>query len=321
MDGGVVWSGKLANTLSLTDDINDDYASIGTLSIGCMGPMADLWVDACSSSSSVDCAFIDIKGDAFGEVHVPELASGQTIRVGGRFGNYTQAVGASATCDEELPAGYDTQAVDPTENSPRGFWAAVEDNSESPSLDGVAAYARILIQGQDAMHGQIILNGYDTSSDPLGDDYWLGDVLVGSGDPNASPADPAPKVYSTDSGRASSDRLGLYYDALSTADGGGAVGVVEFMMHGTECDPPNGSEGVCEMPTRDWPFGESTQTREPIVIPLYGPVFDSLPSTGGPPVLLERQDTMCGSPCPPPWVSFSSSDYLVLGQGEGAREV
>jgi hypothetical protein len=45
MDNGVVWSGRMnSSTTTFNNAIEDDFASVNTMSIGCVSPMSDLWV-------------------------------------------------------------------------------------------------------------------------------------------------------------------------------------------------------------------------------------------------------------------------------------
>lgn len=115
MDHGCVWSGKLNSTTStVTNDIADDYSSIGTLVIGCVGPRADIWVE--------DTELVDIRGDMFGEIHVASLEADQTIRIGGLLGDLDQASSDVAMCQSDPYDG--TPSIDPVyplEDSPRGI--------------------------------------------------------------------------------------------------------------------------------------------------------------------------------------------------------
>jgi hypothetical protein len=317
-DYGAVWSGILGNNFPTTpDDINDDYASISTLTIGCegvepgnwvMGPAADLWVQ--------DTPSIDLLGDVFGEIHMPQLTSSQRIRVGGKFAEHdTHASLPTSSCFGD--AAYDINGVS-AENSPRGYWEAVEYTSDQVD-NGVAARARILLQADSSLHGQIVFNGLGASGDPMTDGYWIGDVWVGSGDPNGTT--PTPVIYSTNTGRASAGRVGpsdyrAGYTVTSSTDGGGSIGVVKYYLHGTDCNPQDGAT-VCFMPTATWP---GSGTLEVAKGALYGKMIDGVTGDGYPPVTIERQSMICSS-CPAPWEDVTSSCVVLAAQGANGREV
>jgi hypothetical protein len=172
----------------------------------------------------------------FGEIHVPQLTARQTIRVGGRFGDRSQV---SATCDSEVTS-YLMSPVTPQEDSPRGWWDDVEDNGAPISIP---FYARILIRQPLSLHGQIILDANnDTTTVDL--DSWKGDVLVGTGNPLDLNHSGTPKVYSTNSTRTSSDRLGPYYTVPAAPDGGGAIGLVTFPLARQDCEPLSTCTGL-----------------------------------------------------------------------------
>jgi hypothetical protein len=313
MDTGVIWSGKLGNSTPF--DISDDYASVGHCRIDCMGPAADIWIDECASDPG--CAKIDIVYDCYGEIHVPVLGAVQSIRIGGKFGDL-DTMGDMCSTEIDEPD-FDVSGVLPTEDSPRGYWADVDSGADPfNGVYGVAPYARIMIQDIAAMEGQVVLNASNASSDPVGDEYYLGDVWVGSGDPNGST--PSPKVFSA-SGRATeTEREGEYYAESRTADGGGAIGVVGYNLHKIDCDPDD-EETVCSLNMQDWPVTGGTQARETIIIAHYGPV-DDFAAGGVIPFEVERQSLTCVPPaCPAPWSNISTLCTVRMGQGTNGRDV
>jgi hypothetical protein len=195
-ESGVVWSGILGNGFNpptTPDDITDDYTAVGTqndgaLSIGCVGPRADLWVH--------QCILVDVLGDMFGEIHVPELAAYEVVRIRGKLGDigqvtddYSNPDHYALTCTGELRYTGDSITA---EKSPRGFWSEIEDN-HGTGTPGFAVYGRILVRRPHGLRGQVILDEMNTGVPRPGDDHpceWLGqgdgymrgDVEIGTGD-------------------------------------------------------------------------------------------------------------------------------------------
>jgi hypothetical protein len=260
-ENGSVWSGRLNS--ANPNDINDDYASIGQVQIGCMGPLADLWVK--------DAASINVMNDMLGEIHLPVLTAAQTIRIGGRFGDFDDALAVVSPCHAEVGGPNQIFGYSPgSEASPRQLWLAVEDNATVLGTTGAAAYARIRIQQEFGLQGQIIL---DAARTVAGDDVskWRGDVLVGTGDP-VNPPPVGPKVYSTNTGRADADRVGPEYIAGSLATGGGAIGLASFSLMVQESEPYSPCTTV---PCGFVPGISSARfasTGDGIVLRFYGPV-------------------------------------------------
>jgi hypothetical protein len=111
----------------------------------------------------------------------------------------------------------------------------------------------------------------------------------------------------------------FYDNTRADLNGGtGAVGLVPYHLHSTDCEPVNSGVQYGDMPTSSWP--DSPATRETIVLRFYGPVIDSSPG-GSIPVKVYRQSMLCGSPCPPAWECISSDCTVAAGQGPGGREV
>jgi hypothetical protein len=111
-----------------------------------------------------------------------------------------------------------------------------------------------------------------------------------------------------------------YYD--NTTDvGDGAVGQVPYHLHDDLCEPPNGTDGVCTMPTRDWPVTGGTQTRQTIVLPFYGPVYDHETGDSHEPVKVEWQDMTCSGSCPPSWYCITSECLVLVAPSGHPREV
>lgn len=316
-DTGVVWSGKLNSTTSVvTDDLTDDYASIGEVHIGCVGPKADLWVQ--------DTPSIDIAGDMFGEVHLKELPSGQVLRIGGRFGDLQQAQSSVALCmSEYVGGGFD--GVSPVENSPRGVWAAVENNVSG--LPGIADYGRILIRTPQRLRGQIILDAYrttDFTQDAA--TRWRGDIEVGTGQAANLNLPGTPVVISTNVGRASANALGPAYSLGSGPLGGliscvgtahqqemqaGAVGLPAFTLYPSDARFIDINQGSCQddpmypATLNQAQFCQYTTTangtptgvhRVGVRLPFYGPVMTTV-VYGASPLFIEwHRDALPGEP-------------------------
>src|SRR5262249_25242963 len=137
----------------------------GALSIACMGPNADLWVH--------QCILVDITGDMFGQIHLPELAAYEIIRIGGRFGDLRQITddpflatmfeGLTCSTTEELHYTGDDTAV--TEDSPRGFWWDVEDYNHN-GRPWPAIYSGIFVREPNGLRGPVILDALNTDGLP-----------------------------------------------------------------------------------------------------------------------------------------------------------
>ncbi|MFZ4576040.1 MAG: hypothetical protein ACOYN0_16770, partial [Phycisphaerales bacterium] len=204
MDAGVVWSGTIDSPGStVTNSMGNDYAKITrSVVVGCMGPKADLWVYQPASSSPV--LLVDVTKDVYGEIHMPSLPANQTIRVGGTFGDIQQVLAQVAPCFADASNQvYELPSAN-REDSPRGYWDEVEEvnvyrdpNSGSP-FRGVAAYSRIILQDATSLNGQIIIDA-DNATGAHRLDHWLGDVVIGTGTPDAPEA---PTVLSTSLARA-----------------------------------------------------------------------------------------------------------------------
>lgn len=335
-DSGAVWSGKLNSTTStVTNDIEDDWSYIHEVRIGCMGPKADLWVK--------DAAVLDIDGDVFGEIHMPDLGATETLRIGERLGDLVQAKEQIGLCYAER-AGGETGSIESyqftqDEPSPRGRWISVEDAPDPDFLtSGISAYGRILIRKPALLHGQIILHAanFGATQKPL--THWLGDILIGTGLPNNWNQPGTPFVISTNSSRASTGGIGPNYSSLSAALGGGAVGLVPFSRHASDCLPLQG-QAPCgfSFPQRTWPTagGFNGGTRETFVLRHYGPVFDwkdasvfgrDFDRAAVRPLKIERQANVVFCPLPPPnpcpapvWEDVTSQFHVyVPGQSTTA---
>lgn len=279
MDMGKVWSGKLANTLgppAVLNDINDDYSNIGAVTIGCVGPTADLWL--------VGTPILDITADMLGEIHVPNLGTTQIVRIGGAFG-WDPTDPQPVPCDTSVLSTYWWNTVPTIEGSPRGYWAEVEDNCLS---DGLPQFARILVQDEAALDGHVILHASNTVLRHFAE-KWSGDVVIGTGDPAVPPVTTT-KVLSTNGARATgADYVGPEYLTNGQSIGAGAVGLVPFALHRSDTFPWSGCVtlpcGLCitgPCGPNGMPVVSRTQFEgDGIVLPLYGPVRGNAPTGQG----------------------------------------
>ncbi len=340
-DSGVVWSGLLNSTTStVTNLIEDDYAMISETYIGCMGPKADLWVR--------DIVSVDVLGDAFGEIHMPTTEGDELVRIGGRLGELNQALTQVALCYADSPP---TQPGGPgsmipyasvlaQEESPRGVWVSVENAPADPQLpsSGIPEYGRVLIRKPTQLVGQIILDASNPNAAQRDGTHFIGDVLIGTGLPNNWNQPGTPFVISTKISRASSGGFGPNYASLSATLGGGAVGLVPFSRHASDC-LPLGGQAPCgfSFPQRTWPTagGFNGGTRETFVLRHYGPVFDwkdagvfgrDFDRAAVRPLKIERQANVVfcplppPNPCPPPvWEDVTNQFHVyVPGQSTSA---
>lgn len=158
--------------------------------------------------------------------------------------------------------------------------------TSSITVDGSLSGSITLDSG--GLDSQIIVNAGNGSG------TWTGPVTVGS--------------YVLDNGSTQPD-LAPYYERLSSEIGGGAIGLVPFNVHGTDCDPVDGD-------SFHGPHSIMTVT-----IRHYGPVRIADPETTRC-VKIERRPAPGGFP-PPSWTDVSSSyepeDISV--SGSNARDL
>lgn len=117
---------------------------------------------------------------------------------------------------------------------------------------GASGVGGIKVTDTAGLKGQIIVNANDTS------DAWLGDATVGATvlDPGGSGTDFA-------------------YTTTSSTLGGGAVGLVPYHLHKTDCLPAYNETGSCEyVGSEEWPAAWGGEERQTIVLRHDGPVFD-----------------------------------------------
>ncbi len=283
---GVIWSGKLeyaavpdpvTGTYPTANNPANDFASIGQLTIGCMGPTADVYVK--------DCLQIEITGSMHGELHMPQLAAAGRIRIGDRL-NASSTATESETCIVEflgsLPYPWNVTRSD--EQSPRG---KEQSRDVAPGLavtdESTAARGSIVFEGvteptgaiKPGLAGQIIINSNSASNDPQNAAANLqGVVKIVSRAYNPSNmilSDPVLATYSIDAAAAAT-RLASYA-ARNSALGGGAIGLVPFGFHPEQCLPPVSEVLINNHPVGN-PFSRETllTATAKIQLAFYGPL-------------------------------------------------
>lgn len=296
-DTGAVWSGHLEVDAQgvLSDDLSNDYASIGNVSLGCVGPMADLWVTG--------AGVITVDGDMFGEIRLPFLSAEQLVHIGGRLGDRDHAaVIAPGTGCLDVTGGspapfigslsFTTSGANsPDEDSPRGTWGTLGSEVEPgghPIFIGTAEYSRIVLEDPSSLNGQIIIDATNTTGVHR-TDAWLGDVVIGTGTPDA-PLDEV--IISTNSGRATypggdaPDAIAPLYNIPSHILGGqtppargGAVGLVPFARYEADCNPENYRsfelEGADPLTAPFLDEGAFIAGAASAQVAYYGPVFSA----------------------------------------------
>ncbi len=265
-ENGAIWSGRLEldGQGESGPNFSNNYAIIGSATIDCMGPMADLWVK--------DTAVINILGDVFGEIRLPRLESYQSIRIGGRLGDRDAALshppgtGYLDLGDPSPNQFYGGQLSfwnysnnEPAEDSPRGTWpthAARVEPSGDPNYLGTAIWSRIVLEDPTSLNGQIIIDGSNTLNEHR-PEAWKGDVVIGASTPSAPPAEIilsanesrafVPPGVGYDSSAAKAPLYRIPSTVLGTANlpaRGGAVGLVPFAVYGVDSNPTDPHSGT-----------------------------------------------------------------------------
>jgi len=243
MRAGVVWSGELEFENDLvSNDPENDYALVHALTIGCVGPGADLWFRGCERAEFLH--------DVFGELHLPALGSNETIWIGDRLGdgpslNVLAETGAACMC----------------ENYPENecFYTTGSHVEDSPRQPGYAAVGAILIRESEGLQGQVIINGNNTE---IGEDGWLGVVAIGMDDLLPAivlgPGETDPLYHAP------------YYELPSSEVGGGAVGLAPFAFYPQDCTPPHGE--LNEFEGEGVTLDDFDNNAVPVRLRWYGPV-------------------------------------------------
>ncbi len=243
MVAGVIWSGNLnysdsvdlavafpfGGPQAVANNSGDDYTQLENVTIGCVSPAADIYMNSSFLSFNVTT-------DLLGELHLPSLDAGRTLFIGGRLG--AQADGASTGTGCSLNSSWATFTGN--EISPRGHDRRIAFNGGSfTQLDNEPDFAptgAIRFADPLGLHGQIIIHGDAAPGVPqnpaeyLKGLVWLGDGLTS----------PAPRIMGHAVFTDPLLQLPLYAAkpaALGGAGNGGAVGLAPFALHKQACSP------------------------------------------------------------------------------------
>ncbi len=265
LHAGLVWSGRLEyqpGTRVLANDATNDFASFGSISIGCFGAASDLWFTG--------TPHVSIANDLRGQIRTDRLQAHQLITIGGTLASQNVIIsepGISCASQDSI------RDLLP-EDSPRGLSEVVDD------AETVAPFGAIYIRDRLGLAGQITLEANNTTANH-DTSRLAGFVRVGGYLPPEPPAPPDAVLTFAASG---SSALGVLpetvlplYQTRSAALGGGAIGVVPFAVHVVD------SPAISASPTTPAPFFSTAALSDPnIGLPLnyYGPVV----TTSGDPV-------------------------------------
>jgi hypothetical protein len=243
MASGIVWSGNLEYSGGvLANDASNDYATIDAMTIGTVGPYSRLWFQG--------CPLAEFSGNIYGELRLPELAAGETVRVGGGLLDWTDCLNPG----------------DATYPEPSGSIAIPQPRGTSCSDRG-----KVRIDQAQGLHGQIILNA--SNGDPT--NLWEGDVVVGTTSPVTIAQNSAhhPSQVQPD--------LAPFYERTSVDLGGGAIGLNPYHLYGTDSFPKNYTLTPATPPapavtvvSTDFNVN-NTNDAHPVNIRFYGPIFKS----------------------------------------------
>jgi hypothetical protein len=229
MREGVIWSGELDG------DPSHRYIKVlQGFNCGCVGPAADLWLDFAHGTVPL----YRIEGDLLGEIHLPQIPEGHTLRIRGKLGDRHDQCGcASASTFPAAPAVQPCPgqsdvtclyacANDPGENTPRGY----------PSPAQLSPRSLIDIAQPLGLKGQIVINAGASSVPP---ECWVGELYVPQNTATPSTYVMAP----TNAALAGTPPSPAYkgapsYRVASGPVGGGAAGRVPYLLYDEDCTPP-----------------------------------------------------------------------------------
>jgi len=257
--------------------------AVRTAWFGCVGPAADVYLWGNFDG-------VKVEGDMLGEINIPHLVDGRRLVVGGRLG-------ASAAGD--------TACAEPTGSSGNpppgtGRWATFLGEEPSPrghdlrtrfvaGNDGysfvrepepsIALYGAIRLEDSKGLDSNILIHTnapLPAPGDPWSQDLSFLNGLVWLGARDLPTEDPAPRIMGRSVFTDPSLQLPRYEArnvSLSTwqRDGelyGGAVGLVPYAIHYTECMPP-----YTEM-DGGYPYARQTfvnTPNHPLAVSFYGP--------------------------------------------------
>jgi hypothetical protein len=308
---GVVWSGRLEydpQTGQVDNDPSNDYATtITPAQLRCVGPGADLWL-----TGTVD---LQVGQTMLGEAYFDELGRDSSVRIGKWLGGLNVNTGlivGDCTCD---PLVIPLAVRSPPAYSCDGYYSADSGFENSPRSPGRTEMGRVVITEASGLVGQVLVNAANGSFSS--GSYWFGEVQVESA--------PTDTLLSP---RVAQPNQAPYYETLSSEVGLGAVGLVPFNLHDTDCLPPNGTKGICEVD----PYPPNNNKRT-VVLRHYGPISEVAGST--PAIVIERQDWALTCPHPstcylvPVWndvtscfnVSVAPTSSIAPSNVSGEREI
>lgn len=218
---GSIWSG-----LYEADDISENYAVIDGLRIGCTRKTVAIWMK--------DWEEAVFTHNVFGDIHVPEVESDRMILIGGILGDYDNTIYDNT----ELRCACNPWQQGFCESCDVLYNANVAlENGRNPDFPVCGTTpdqrGRVWVHENQGLHGQIIINANNTGLSEAA--LWTGAVQVGED----SGGCPLMEVSPTPS---SNEWTSPYYTGLSASLGGGAIGLVPFKMHRTDCRPAAASD-------------------------------------------------------------------------------
>ncbi|MGD9690831.1 MAG: hypothetical protein AB7K52_14215 [Phycisphaerales bacterium] len=268
MDSGVLWSGKLRfDEVTGAPFVLDSerYTVVTDAKIGCMGPIADVWITG--------APVLDVSGWVAGEIHVPSLMADQIVRLRLALTDLENNLCNCLGTPQEESALCFLPPVLLSEQTPRGafsWFGELGTVAEPLTGQGIANYGAVTVGEPTGLGGRVIIHGNnDVAQQVL--TMWRGDVWIGIDDP--------PNALVCNTRRLPSDPLQApQYTASKTLIGGGSIGLVPFHRHPID-DTPATSDGE---PSSDSNFGSvtlqsffaATPATSPVTVDLYGAGFD-----------------------------------------------
>lgn len=237
---GLIWSGDVEFDQDCLDDgcpqsagdqgcvldlAADDFATISSLSLQCVGQHGRVWFR--------DCLFASIKTSLYGELHVDQLRTEETIWIGDELG----LVPNGPTCVPPASDGIRDERAEPYLNTLERSPRAMRRNSSVPHPDR----GRIFVHNEQGLHGQVIINGDYIQAVPT-PDSWKGQVIVGYEQigaffPDGFLSDIVLGPTDDDNLPIPQPNIGPYYDRTSAELGGGAVGLAPYHLHQKDSSP------------------------------------------------------------------------------------
>jgi len=219
---GSIWSGVFDDTPD-PGDMPGYYAEIGSLNIGCVRNRAAIWMRDWSEAT--------VHHNMFGTIHVPQIALGARVMIGGILGDEASQQYASGLASQlclckqwsDGLCGQCTSSQSSGSENPR--------DPDFPYCNTVFDdRGRVWVHTNEKLVGHVVVNGASKSLPEAA--LWTGAVNIGELSHGCAWREISPVV-------APSAWRSPHYDVLASALGGGRVGLVPFHLHDTDCDPPN----------------------------------------------------------------------------------